>query len=250
VAKSEIGKGLTIRVLTEMPEFEKCVELQRETWGWADLDLLPARFLVVQHHIGGLLLGAFEGDRLIGFLNAIPGIRNGMPYWHSHMLAVARNHWNSGVGSELKLAQRDQARLRGIRLVEWTFDPLESKNAHINIEKLGVIIRRYHVNHYGQTTATLQQGLESDRVIAEWWIDRPRPAINRTSSDIRRVFIPADIQALKSQSLESATDIQRRVREQFLKNIESDYYVAGFERSDEWSAYLFLPGASRVDQTN
>jgi len=241
---------MTIRILTEMRDFEKCVNLQRDTWGWADLDLLPARFLVVQHHIGGLLLGAFEGDRMIAFLNAIPGIRNGMPYWHSHMLAVAREYWNSGVGSELKIAQRDHARVRGIRLIEWTFDPLESKNAHINIEKLGVIIRRYYVNHYGQTTATLQQGLDSDRIIAEWWIDRTRTTLNRTSQDLRRVFIPADIQSLKNQSMASARDVQQRVREQFLKNIEADYYVAGFERSDEWSAYLFVSGASRVDQTD
>src|SRR5688572_33296366 len=112
---------MTIRAITEMHEFEKCVELQRATWGWADIDLLPARFLVVQYHIGGLLLGSFEGDRLIGFLNATPGIRNGMPYWHSHMLAVAKDHWNSGIGSDLKLAQRDYARKHGIRLIEWTF---------------------------------------------------------------------------------------------------------------------------------
>jgi predicted GNAT superfamily acetyltransferase len=237
---------MTIRPITEMPDFEKCVALQRETWGWDDIDLLPARFLVVQHHIGGLLLGAFEGDRLVGFLNAVPGIRKGMPYWHSHMLAVARDQWNTGVGSDLKLAQRDYARKQGIRLIEWTFDPLESKNAYMNIEKLGVIIRRYYVNHYGQTTSELQKGVDSDRVMAEWWIDRPRPVLNRTSPDIRRIFIPADFQALKLQSLESACDVQRRVREQFLKNIEADYFVAGFDRSDEWSVYVFRPGASDV----
>lgn len=238
---------MTIRPLTEISEFEKCVQLQRDVWGWHDIDLLPARFLVVQHHIGGLLLGAWEEDRLIGFINATPGIRNGMPYWHSHMLAVHGDHRGSGVGSSLKLAQRDHALQRGIRLIEWTYDPLESKNAYINIVKLGAIIRRYYVNHYGTTTASLQQGLESDRVIAEWWIDEPRVNIE---GEIRRVYIPVDIQALKKQSAKSAWDVQLRVREQFVKNIEEDYFVAGFERTDEWSEYLFIRGASRVYQTD
>jgi predicted GNAT superfamily acetyltransferase len=170
-----------------------------------------------------------------------------MPYWYSQMLAVAKEYWNSGVGSALKLAQRDHARQRAIRLIEWTYDPLESKNAYLNVTKLGVIVRRYYVNLYGATTAQQQQGLESDRAIAEWWIDQPRVSIEQ---DVRRLYIPADIQALKKQSLKSAQDVQLRVREQFLKNIADDYFVAGFERTDEWSAYLFIPGASRVYQTD
>ncbi len=241
---------MTIRPITDQGDFEKCVELQRETWGWEDVDVLPVRFLVTQNHIGGLLLGAFEDDRLIGFINAMPGIRDGKPYWHSHMLAVASSQRNSGIGSQLKLAQREQALDRGIHLIEWTFDPLESRSAYINLEKLGAVVRRYYVNHYGQTSGTLQRGLETDRVIAEWWIDRPRTVLDRNSKEIRRVFIPADVQALKSQSLESARDVQRRVREQFLKNIEDDYFAAGFSRTDEWSEYLFIPGSARAYQTD
>src|SRR4030095_16509419 len=152
-----------------------------------------------------------------------------------------------GIGSDLKLAQRDHARQRGIHLIEWTFDPLESKNAYFNIAKLGVIVRRYYVNLYGATASQLQQGLESDRLIAEWWIDRPRMT---AQGDVRRVYIPIDIQALKQQSLKSAQDVQLRVREQFLKNFQDDYFVAGFERKDEWSEFLFIPGASRVHQAD
>lgn len=238
---------MTIRPLIELSELAKCVELQREAWGAADIDVIPVRMLVTQNRIGGMVLGAFDNERLVGFLNAMPGIRDGIPYWYSQMLAVAKAYWNSGVGSQLKLAQRDVARQRGIRLIEWTFDPLESKNAYLNIAKLGVIIRRYYVNLYGVTTSQLQQGLDSDRVIAEWWIDEPRVNIG---ADARRVYIPADLQALKKQSLKSAQDVQLRVREQFLKNLQDDYFVAGFERKDEWSEYLFVPGASRVHQTN
>src|SRR5262249_44212441 len=206
---------MAIRPIFELVELQKCVELQREAWGLADIEIIPVRMLVTQHRVGGLVLGAFENDQLIGFLNAMPGIRDGMPYWYSQMLAVRNAYRNHGIGFELKLAQRDHARERGIHLIEWTFDPLESKNAYLNIAKLGVIVRRYYVNLYGATVSALQQGLESDRLIAEWWIDKPRL---RIEGDVRRVRVPADIQQLKKQSLKSAQDVQARVRDQFLRN--------------------------------
>jgi predicted GNAT superfamily acetyltransferase len=234
---------MTIRPLTEISEFEQCVQLQREIWGMADIDLIPARSYAIQTHIGGIVLGAFDSDRLIGFVNATPGIRGGMTYWHSLTLAVAQDHWKTGIGSSLKLAQRDHALQHGIRLIQWTFDPLQLKNAYFNVQKLGVILRRYYVNLYGRMTSKLNEGLDSDRVIAEWWIDHPRLPLEGA---VRRVYIPADIVALKRQSLKSAEDVQRRVREQFLQNFQDDYFVAGFERKEEWSEYLFAPGASRV----
>ena len=228
---------MNIRPLTTIEEFQRCIELQREAFGWADIDLLPRRFMVVTAHIGGLILGAFEGGRLVAFLNAVPGTRDGMSYWHSHMLAVAKDHWNTGVGSQLKLAQRAAALERGIQLIEWTFDPLESKNAYLNIVKLGVVVRRYYPNHYGETTGAMQVGMDSDRVVAEWWVGEPHVF---AKGEIRRVFIPADLQALKKQSLDSARDVQERVRDQFQKNFAEGYYVVGFERGDEWSHYLFI----------
>ena len=238
---------MTIRPITELSELDKCLALQREAWGLADIEVIPVRMLVTQNRVGGLVLGAFEDERLIGFLNAMPGIRDGKPYWYSQMLAVAEEYRNSGIGSSLKLAQRDHARQRGIHLIEWTFDPLESKNAYLNIAKLGVIVRRYYVNLYGATTSQLQEGLESDRLIAEWWIDEPRMSVEGA---VRRVYIPADIQALKKQNLKSAQDVQLRVREQFFRNFQDDYFAAGFERKDEWSEYLFIKGASRVHQAD
>ena len=235
---------MTIRPLIEIAEFEKCVELQRECFGMTDAHLFPPRFYVVLNSIGGLVLGAFDGSRLVAFLNSMPGIRGGVLYWHSHVLAVAPEHWNRGIGYELKLAQRDQARQRGIQLIEWTFVPLESRNAYFNIEKLGAIVRRYYVNYYGAIGSALHAGLDSDRVVAEWRIDRPRAAL---SGEIRRVFIPADIQSLKQQNLESARDVQMRVRDQFLKHFQENYFVGEFERKDEWGAYLLVKGAPGVD---
>ena len=243
---------MTIRPVTDLAELEKCVQLQREAWGLADIEVIPTRMLVTQNRVGGLVLGAFDGGRMVGFLNAMPGIRDGVPYWYSQMLAVAQDYRNRGIGSALKLAQRDYAQQRGIHLIEWTFDPLESKNAYLNVVKLGVIVRRYYVNLYGATASQVQQGLESDRVIAEWRIDQPRI---QAGAEARRIRIPADIQSLKKQSLKAAQDVQLRIREQFLKNFQDDYFVAGFERSakpetNEWSEYLLVPGASRVYQAS
>jgi predicted GNAT superfamily acetyltransferase len=232
---------MLIRPLTTFDEFERCVELQLEAFGSVERDLQPARLYRVQALVGGLVLGAFDGDRLVGFNNCMPGIRDGKPYWHSHMLAVAKDYQNAGIGAKLKLEQRAVALERGITLIQWTFDPLQAKNAYLNIEKLGVIVRRYEVELYGQYTA-----FQTDRLIAEWWLDKAR--LHAEGSDVRRLYIPASVQDLIRQSPASFRDLQLRVREQFLKNLSEDYFVAGFERTDEWSAYLFVPGASRVYQ--
>src|SRR4051812_49004223 len=116
----------TIRPIGEFAELERCVELQREAWGLADVEIIPVRMLITQNRVGGLVLGAFDGTRLVGFLNAMPGIRDRRPYWYSQMLAVQNEYRNRGIGVDLKLAQRHHALERGIRLIEWTFDPLES----------------------------------------------------------------------------------------------------------------------------
>ena len=217
---------MIIRELTSPGEFESCLELQREGFGWNNLELMPMRFFVVSRHIGGLVLGAFDNDRLVGFLSSIPGIRNGRPYWHSHMLAVTTDLRDAGVGTRLKSAQREHALQRGIRLIEWTFDPLVSRNAYLNIAKLGVIVRRYYSDFYGPG---------SDRLVAEWWLDRPRDAMK---GEQRRVRIPED---------DGTGDARLRVREAFLANLRDDFFVAGFERSGEAGDYVLIRGASRVD---
>lgn len=218
---------MIVRELTLPEEFERCLDLQREGFGWSDLELMPMRFFVVSRHIGGLVLGAFDNDRLVGFLSAIPGIRAGHPYWHSHMLAVTSASRDSGIGTQLKLAQKEHALQRGIRLIEWTFDPLVSRNAYLNIEKLGVIVRRYYPSFYGG---------ESDRLIAEWWLDRKRTPIE---GEQRRISIPADPDKARTSRM--------RVREEFLSMLKDNFYVAAFERNGEASDYVLVQGASRAD---
>jgi len=218
---------MIVRELTRTDEFEACLDLQRDGFGWSDVELMPSRFFVVSRHIGGLVLGAFDGTKLVGFLSSIPGVRNGKPYWHSHMLAVTSASRDSGIGTQLKAAQKTHALERGIQLIEWTFDPLVSRNAYLNIEKLGVIVRRFYPSFYDD---------DSDRLIAEWWLNRPRPVIQ---GDQRRVTIPADAALARAE--------RPRVREEFQANIKDDFYVAGFERHGEASDYVFIRGASRVD---
>jgi predicted GNAT superfamily acetyltransferase len=216
---------MTIRELTTPEEFDGCLDLQRDGFGWSDVELMPMRFFVVSRHIGGVVLGAFEDDTLVGFLSAIPGIREGTPYWHSHMLAVTRARRDSGIGFQLKQAQKDRALKQGIRRIEWTFDPLASRNAYLNIEKLGVVVRRYYPGFYGG---------DSDRLIAEWQLDEARPVVG---DEVRRVTIPA--------ALEAAQTARLRVREEFLANFKDGFFVAAFERHGENSSYVFIPEASR-----
>jgi len=227
-----------IREIAEHDELEEAVRLQRLIWGFEDVDLLPLRLFVVATKIGGHVLGAFDGDRMVGFSLAIPGLkRGGAVYWHSHMMGVLPDYRNRGIGRDLKFRQREDALARGIKLIEWTFDPLELKNAYLNIEKLGVIVRRYVLNQYGNTTSPLHGGLPTDRCVAEWHLDLAgRPA------DIEaRIPIPVEIGDLRRSDLVRARAIQKAASEQFLDCFRRGLAVVGFERSEIAGTYLLAP---------
>jgi predicted GNAT superfamily acetyltransferase len=232
---------IAIRPLVSLHEFADCVHLQRTIWGWDDLDLLPVRFFVVSRDIGGQVLAAFDDGFLCGFCLAIPGLKpDGSVYLHSHMLGVLPEYRNAGAGLLLKRAQRDDALARGIRLIEWTFDPLELKNAYFNIEKLGAVVRRYLPNHYGMTTSRLQAGLPTDRCLAEWRLDEWRLNNSReTKPVLARISIPADIDRLKRTDPGEAGRVQEQVARLFEEHLSNGLAVTGFERSDDLGTYLF-----------
>jgi predicted GNAT superfamily acetyltransferase len=163
-----------IRPLTRLEDFERCVVLQLEIWGYGDGDVVPRRIFMVAERIGGQVIGAFDGDTIVGFAMSLPGYRSGRTYLHSHMLAVLPAYRNAGLGRRLKLAQRNDAIARGFELMEWTFDPLEIKNGYLNIARLGAIVRRYEPDFYGPSSSPLQGGLPTDRLYAEWWLRSPR----------------------------------------------------------------------------
>ncbi|MHB1675110.1 MAG: GNAT family N-acetyltransferase [Acidobacteriaceae bacterium] len=171
---SEAVEKIEVRKIVSIPEMEACVQLQQSVWQFRDLDIVPRRMFAVANAVGGQVLGAWDGERLVGYALAIPGLREGQPYFHSHMLAVAPEYRNHGIGRMLKIAQREDALARGIELIEWTFDPLEIKNAFFNIEKLGAIVRRYTPDFYGASTSPLHGNLPTDRLHAEWWLNSER----------------------------------------------------------------------------
>jgi predicted GNAT superfamily acetyltransferase len=164
--------NLTYKFLDTLEEYKACVKLQKEVWGFEDnLDMVPIPLLVVGRKNGGFLYGAFDKDKLIGFIYSILGYYNGQFIHCSHMLAVLPQYRDAGVGYYLKMKQREFALSQGIKLITWTFDPFQVKNAYFNIEKLGIIIRNYYPNLYGETSSPLHYGLPTDRMLAEWYLD-------------------------------------------------------------------------------
>lgn len=228
---------ITIRKCESIQEFTSCVALQKEVWNFDDVDLVPLRLFVVGQKIGGQIIGAFDGAELVGFVFSIPGARGGRSYLHSHMLAVRDSLRNLGLGRRMKLAQRADALQRGFELVEWTFDPLEIKNAHLNLVRLGAIARRYSVNHYGESSSPLQGGLPTDRLVAEWWLKSNR-VVNlidcgqapqfRVESTIQ---VPAEIYAWKASAADrsKAVEVQKRNRQEFLRQFPQGLAALGYE---------------------
>jgi predicted GNAT superfamily acetyltransferase len=236
---------MEIRKLTKQAEFAEAVRLQREIWGYADVELLPRRLFVVADKIGGQVLGAFDGARMVAFCLAIPGLKpGGSHYLHSHMLGVLPEYRDSGLGRMMKLRQREEALLAGIELIEWTFDPLEIKNAYFNIERLGAIVRRFVHNQYGTTTSHLHGGMPTDRCTAEWWIKSERAyAISEGRSFVRNpieaeIEVPADIAEWRTSDPARALEIQSHVAEQFTAHFERGLAVIRFEKAEASGKYL------------
>src|SRR5260370_24304247 len=161
---------ITVRKCEALKDFHACVALQRDIWGEQDVEAEPAAMFVVDAHTGGQVLGAYDGQTLVGYTLAVAALRNGAPYLHSHMTGVHADYRNQGIGRMLKLFQRDEALSRDIRLTEWTFDPLELRNAHFNLNRLGAVCRRYLPNLYGITTRPLHLVLATRRLGAHWYL--------------------------------------------------------------------------------
>ena len=161
---------VTYRDLTTLDDFAAVVDLERRIWGPGYGDVVPSPILAVSVHRGGILIGAFEGERMIGFVYSMPGIKDGKATQWSHMLGVVDEFRQAGIGHRLKLLQRDRALAIGVDLIEWTYDPLQAANAHLNFVKLGVVVEEYLENVYGESGSPLHQGNPTDRFVAEWFI--------------------------------------------------------------------------------
>jgi predicted GNAT superfamily acetyltransferase len=241
------AEAIAVRRCETLDEFNACVALQREIWGEADLEVEPATLFVVAAHSGGQMLGAFDGERLVGYTLALVGLLEGAPYLHSHMTGVLAEYRDRGVGRLLKLYQREEALGRGIRLIQWTFDPLELRNAHFNLNRLGVICRKYLPNLYGVTTSPLHRGLPTDRLLAEWRLDSARvmAAISNGANEVTeapaKILVPAALDEWKRTGSAELPRLQERMREEFTRWFARGYAAVGVRRGETGAEYLLTP---------
>jgi predicted GNAT superfamily acetyltransferase len=262
---------IRIRPCEGFDEFDACVQLQIETWGYDESELIPRKTFLLAQKIGGQVIGAFDSEIstketgksteiLVGFALSLPGIKSedgrAEPYLHSHMLAVREGYRNRGLGGQLKRKQRDDAMSRGIRRIEWTFDPLEIKNAFLNIHRLGATARAYRPDFYGVSSSRLQGGLPTDRLVAEWELDSPRvrdlldghpAAVNAIEE---RILVPASIYQWKASRAdrERALAIQMENRRKFQQAFSQGLVVLGFSVDAEGNGIFELGSLTRPDR--
>ncbi len=227
-----------IREVFSIDEYDACIKLQRDVFGLPDLEISPRRHLIVSREAGGwTLAAAVRGDEIFGY---------------SHMMAVAANSQNLGVGAKLKWAQRMRALSEGRDFIKWTFEPMRGRNAHFNLNRLGVVIRDYAVNFYGTDYVTNPveksagaSGMDSDRLFASWELHSPRVAALAAGQDFplgepeEVIEIPADFTTLLKSDPDVAKREQLRVRAEFLEFLGAGLVCRAFDRKAARPRYLF-----------
>lgn len=237
-----MAADITVRPLHSLQEFQRCVQIAREVWADADLETEPYVTYVIAEHTGGQVLGAFDGETMVGFTKAYVGVHDQTPYLHSHMAAVLPSYRDRHVGRQLKLFQREDALGRGFRLIEWTFDPLETKNAHFNINRLGAISRHYILDFYGVTTSPLHRGMPTDRLLVEWHLDSPRviAGISGLAPEVRDYPACVHLPVLAGGT-DSPIEVQSRIRGEFTEWFAKEYAVTGVRFSESGVDYCLAP---------
>ena len=266
----------SIRPFRTHQDYQECIALQEATWGSGFSERVPTALMIVSQRLGGVAAGAYGADgALAGFVFGLSGIEHGVPVHWSDMLAVLPEHQGSGLGMRLKCYQRDLVLALGIRRMYWTFDPLESQNAYINLAKLGIVVREYVENMYGQTDSPLHRGIGTDRFVALWQLDASRverrlsgresPPPPETLADVPRVLdcnpdapaawpepevhapvgtdqilvaVPPNIQALKSAAPALAARWREATRTVFQRYLSRGYEVCDLIRGARVSRYL------------
>ena len=265
--------SVEIRDVERYSEYEACAYLQIDVWGFPEIDVVPAGHLVAMHHFGGTCLGAFDGERMVGFVCGFGGWSHGRPFHHSHMLAVLPEFRGRRVGENLKWAQRERVLEQGVGLINWTFDPMQAPNANLNINRLGCVVRKYKVNLYGVSDSPLHGGIPTDRFEAEWhlesqrvmdaragqlhewpaWEDLPRANRTRRSSrellvceeaveleldfDAFLIEVPKTITDLMAKDRDLALDWRYKTRALFQTYFEKGYRVEGLHRGETSAFY-------------
>jgi len=237
---------ITIRECDTVDDFQQCIELERAVWQDEDIGIMPIRLYMISKACNAPTIGAFDATgKLVGFVHTMIAIKDKQVVYHSHLAAVVEELRHKDIGFRMKLAQREHAINAGVPLIIWTFDPLQSRNAHLNINKLGAIVRRYEVNYYSEGLSTVfDQNVPSDRVFAEWWVRSPhvesvlagnRPRIEGQSE---AVLIPEDINKVRAESASEHVRWRMRVRDAFQQKLTDGLIARGFERAQGTSRYL------------
>ncbi len=267
--------GFEIRDLEGMADMRLCEEIQREVWGFDDLDIVPAGLMAVMVHYGGLASGAFVDGRMAGFVNGFPGFVDGKPLHHSHMLAVRPEYRSRSIGIALKWDQADRCLARGLVHVNWTFDPLQARNANLNLNHLGTLASVYRENVYGESRSPLHGGIPTDRLEPDWFLRSDRvakarrgelkpppgipdlPRVNRLRarrngfpecSEMRDVpdapevllAIPPCFTAMIGEDVGLAFDWRMKTRNAFQRLLASGYDIRGFHEGDDDACYRLV----------
>ncbi|MFY9556432.1 MAG: hypothetical protein WAV47_17090 [Blastocatellia bacterium] len=241
------GLDINIRECSSIEDFQQCVELERAVWKDDDLGIMPVRLYMISKACNAPTIGAFDSSgRLVGFVHTMIALMSGHVVYHSHLAAVVEDLRHKDIGFRMKLAQRQHAVDAGVPLITWTFDPLQSRNAHLNINKLGAVIRRYEVNYYSEGLSTVfDSGVPSDRVFAEWWVSSPHVESVlagksvQVEGEVQSVVMRENINEVRAHSIDEHRKWRLRVREGFQSKLADNLIVRGFEREAGTSRYLF-----------
>ncbi|MFN2532864.1 MAG: hypothetical protein ABR555_16365 [Pyrinomonadaceae bacterium] len=250
---------ISIRECTSIDDFDSCISLQREAFGLPDLEISPRRHLIVSRMAGGWTLGAFLEARMVGFVHHLAAVQNENEiFGYSHMMAVAKDFQNHGVGAQLKWAQRARALQEGQTFIKWTWDPMQARNAHFNLNRLGVVVNTFGNNFYGtdygnhpKQADENRSVLQSDRLFAHWYLDSPRvvrlasgEAAPLESDPVNTIRIPAEWSRLVKEDIETARCEQARVRSEFQDAFRHGLVCAAFQRGSVESEYLLFNESS------
>jgi predicted GNAT superfamily acetyltransferase len=251
--KASSFDAIEVRECLSMEELDACIELQRKVFGLPELEISPRRHLIVSRRAGGWTLGAFDHGVLVGFVHHLPAVRASFEViGYSHMMAVRSEYQNRGVGALLKWKQRQRCIDEGRTFITWTWDPMQARNAHFNLNRLGVVVRSYGVNFYGTDYSTSAAydpeqapGIDSDRLFADWELVSPRVAAlserrlpEPLGAPAGTIKIPPDWHGLLQRTPSMARNEQLRVRREFEEAFKEGLVCAAFERHPEHPRYL------------
>lgn len=248
-----VDQRVEIRQVKSIEEYDACVHLQHKVFGLPELEISPRRHLIVSEQAGGWTLGAFVGGKLVGFVHHLAAVRGEEIFGYSHMMAVAAEYQNFGIGAKLKWAQRARALSEGRQFIKWTFEPVRARNAHFNLNRLGVVVRSYAVNFYGTDYATNPSersagplGMDSDRLFASWELKSPRVAALSEGREFsvgepyEVIEIPNDFSVLLKSDPLAAKAEALRIREEFLRAFSAGLICRAFARDVQRPRYLLF----------